>query len=51
MEDWIKNPDNYITNDDGSFVLKKDVLREKRQEDLKVLREEAIIFIQKLKQR
>ena len=24
MEDWIKNPDNYITDDDGSFVLKKD---------------------------
>ena len=24
MEDWTKNPNNYITNDDGSFVLKKD---------------------------
>ena len=25
MEDWIKNPENYLTNaDDGSFVLKKD---------------------------
>ena len=24
MEDWIENPNNYITDDDGSFVLKKD---------------------------
>jgi DNA-binding Xre family transcriptional regulator len=24
MEDWIKNPNNYITDNDGSFVLKKD---------------------------
>ena len=24
MEDWIKNPNNYITDDDGNFVLKKD---------------------------
>ena len=24
MEDWKENPQNYLTNEDGSFVLKKD---------------------------
>ena len=24
QEDWQKNPENYLTNEDGSFVLKKD---------------------------
>ena len=24
MEDWTKNPNSYITDDDGNFILKKD---------------------------
>ena len=24
MEDWTKNPQNYLTDDDGNFILKKD---------------------------
>ena len=24
MEDWEKNPENYLTNSDGSYILKKD---------------------------
>ncbi len=24
MEDWKKNPENYLTNSDGSYILKKD---------------------------
>jgi len=24
MEDWIKNPQNYLTDEDGNFILKKD---------------------------
>ena len=24
MEDWEKNPKNYLTNPDGSYILKKD---------------------------
>ena len=24
MEDWKENPQNYLTNEDGSFILKKD---------------------------
>ena len=24
MEDWIKNPENYLTDENGNFVLKKD---------------------------
>ena len=24
MEDWTKNPENYLTDADGSFILKKD---------------------------
>ena len=24
QEDWQKHPENYLTNEDGSFVLKKD---------------------------
>jgi len=30
MEDWIKNPNNYITDADGNFVLKKDGTPKKR---------------------
>ena len=24
MEDWENNPENYLTNPDGSYILKKD---------------------------
>ena len=24
MQDWEKNPQNYLTNPDGSYILKKD---------------------------
>ena len=24
MQDWEKNPQNYLTNSDGSYILKKD---------------------------
>jgi len=30
MEDWKENPQNYLTNEDGSFVLKKDGIPRKK---------------------
>ena len=51
MNDWDENPDNYLKDDNGDFILKQDGTPKRNPEGLKAQKVVVITTTLKLKQK